>query len=114
MKDETRPLKQDLVKRLVEQIGKVKAFQAADVPAKKSATVGLKPSVYEIRFADQNQKTLAELRLGKELKGMVYAQGNTPLGIALVNKDFLDEIPRKSELIKKEETKKETKPNIKK
>ena len=114
IKDETRPIKQDLAKRLVEQIEKLKAFQAADVPAKKSATVGLKPPVYEIRLADQNQKTLAELRLGKELKGMLYAQGNTPLGIALVNKDFLDEIPRKTELIKKEEPKKETKPDTKK
>ncbi|HET6464613.1 MAG TPA: DUF4340 domain-containing protein [Nitrospiria bacterium] len=114
IKDETRPIKQDLAKRLVDQIGKLKAFQAADVPAKKSATVGLKPPAYEIRLADQNQKPLAELRLGKELKGMLYAQGNTPLGIALVNKDFLDEIPRKSDLIKKEEPKKEDKPVIKK
>jgi hypothetical protein len=81
---------------------------------KKPATIGLKPPLYEIRLIGQNPKTAAELRLGKELKGMLYAQGNTPLGIALVNKDFLDEIPRKSELIKKEEPKKEAKPETKK
>ena len=114
LKGENQPLKQDLVKRLVEQIGKLKAFQPTEAPVKKPAAVGLKPPAYEIRLTDQNQKTLAEIRLGKELKGMLYAQGNTPLGIALVNKDFLDEIPRKSELIKKEEPKKEDKPAAKK
>jgi hypothetical protein len=114
MKDDNRPLKQDLVKRLLEQIEKLKAFQVPETPVKKPATIGLKPPLYEIRLIGQNPKTAAELRLGKELKGMLYAQGNTPLGIALVNKDFLDEIPRKSELIKKEEPKKEAKPETKK
>ncbi|MBI3597221.1 MAG: DUF4340 domain-containing protein [Nitrospirae bacterium] len=114
IQNEKRPIKQDLVKRLLEQIEKLKAFQATEAPVKKPAAVGLKPPVYELRLLDQNQKALAELRLGHELKGMLYAQGNTPLGIAMVNKDFLDEIPRKSELIKKEEPKKENKPDTKK
>jgi len=114
MKEETRPLKQDLVKRFLDQVEKLKAYQTTEAPVKKPATVGLKPPLYEIRLTDQNPKSPVELRLGKELKGMLYAQGNTPIGIGLVNKDFLDEIPRKSELIKKEEPKKEEKPVNKK
>ncbi|HUK56588.1 MAG TPA: DUF4340 domain-containing protein [Nitrospiria bacterium] len=114
MQNPARPVKQDLVKRLLDQIDKLKAFQAVETPVKKPAAVGLKPPVDAIRLLDAKQKPLAELHLGRELKGMLYAQGNTPLGIALVNKDFLDEIPRKSELIKKEEPKKENKPDTKK
>jgi hypothetical protein len=107
--DETQPVNQDRVKRLLDQIEKLKAFQAPEKPVKNPAAVGLKPATYEIQLVDQMKKTLAALQLGNELKGMLYARGNTRLGIVLVNKDFLDEIPKKSELLKKEEPAKEKK-----
>ncbi len=100
---EALPVNQDRVKRLMEQIEKLKAFQATEKPVKNPASVGLKPAAYEIQLTDPTKKTPATLQLGSELKGMLYAQGNTRLGIVLVNKDFLDEIPKKSELLKKEE-----------
>lgn len=100
---EALPVNQDRVKRLMEQIEKLKAFQATEKPVKNPASVGLKPAAYEIQLTDPMKKTPATLQLGSELKGMLYAQGNTRLGIVLVNKDFLDEIPKKSELLKKEE-----------
>ena len=102
LEGETRPVNPDRVKRLLEQIEKLKAFQATEKPVKNPAAVGLKPAMIEIRLTDQTRKALATLQLGSELKGMLYARGNTPLGIVLVNKDFLDEIPKKSELLKKE------------
>lgn len=114
LKNEKRPIKQNLVKRLLDQIEKLKAYQATPAPVKKPATVRLKPPLYAIQLSDGKQNNLAELRLGKELKGMLYAQGNTPLGIALVNKDFVDDIPRKTELIQKQAAKKATKPVTKK
>lgn len=113
LKDGTKPVRQDAVKRFLDQIERLKAFQAVEAPVKNSATVGLRPPAREIRFLDQNKKALAALELGNELKGMLYAKGNTEIGIAMINKDFLDEIPKKSELIKKEELKKENKTDTK-
>lgn len=109
MEAEAQPVNQDRVKRLLDQIEKLKAFQATEKPVKKPAAVGLKPAAVEIQFTDPTKKTPATLQLGNELKGMLYARGNTRLGIVLVNKDFLDEIPKKSELLKKTEPAKEKK-----
>ncbi len=100
---EAQPVNQDRVKRLLEQIEKLKAVQATEKPVKNPAVVGLKPALYGIRTTDQARQTLGTVQLGNEFKGMLYAQGNPKLGIVLVNKDFLDEIPKKSELLKKEE-----------
>ncbi len=103
MEGKAQPVNQDRVKRLLEQIEKLRAFQATETPVKNPATVGLKPAMVEIQLTDQARKTLLTLQLGNELKGMLYALGNTNLGIVLVNKDILDEIPKKTELLKKEE-----------
>jgi Domain of unknown function (DUF4340) len=114
MKNEKKPVRQEAVTRFLDQIQKLKAFQPVESRVKKPAKVGLGPSVREIRLLDQNRKTLAALDVGNELKGMLYAKGNTKLGIAMINKDFLDEIPRKSELTKKPEPPKGPKPAAKK
>jgi hypothetical protein len=108
MEGEAQPVNQDRVKRLFEQIEKLKAVQDAEKPAKNPSLVGLKPAAYEIMLMDPTKK-IATLQLGIELKGMLYAKGNTTIGIVLVNKDFLDEIPKKDELLKKEEPAKEKK-----
>jgi len=114
MKGEKKPVRQDGVKRFLDQIEKLRAFQPVESPVKKPAKVGLRPAVQEIRLLDQNKKPLATLEVGNELKGMLYARGNTRLGIAMINKDFLDEIPRKAELTKKPEVPKGPKPAKKK
>lgn len=113
MKGEAKPLNPDRVKRFLDQIAKLKAYQATEKPVKNPATVGLKPAAYQIRLKDAAQKVIASVQLGNEIKGMLYARGGPDLGIVMVNKDYLDEIPKKSELIKKEEPKKKNKPAAK-
>jgi hypothetical protein len=103
MEGEAQPVNQDRVKRLFEQIEKLKAVQEPEKPAKNPSLLGLKPAAYEIILTDPAMKMPATLQLGIELKGMLYARGNTTIGIVLVNKDFLDEIPKKEELLKKEQ-----------
>ncbi|HEY5594937.1 MAG TPA: DUF4340 domain-containing protein, partial [Nitrospiria bacterium] len=103
MEGETDPVNQDRVKRLLDQVEKLMAHQLPEAPVKNPAAVGLRPANDAVRLKDSAQKTLATLQLGNELKGMLYALGNPKLGIVMVNKDFLDEIPKKSELLKKEE-----------
>jgi len=109
MENEPKPISQDRIIRLLEQIERLKSVQAPENPVKDPTKVGLKPADYEIQLSIPKEKAAPSLRLGKELKGMLYAKGNTTLGIVLVNKDFLDEIPKKDELLKKEEPPKDKK-----
>lgn len=104
LEGESPPIAQDRVHRPIEQIKNLKAHQAPDAPIRGLGSVGLKPPLYEIRLGDLSDHTLASLQLGNELKGMLYARGNTPLDTVLINKDFLDEIPHKNELTIKENT----------
>ena len=99
IQDENRPIRQPILLRTLEQLEKLKAYQAPGGPVENAASVGLQPAVFEIRLMNRNRDLLARLRLGNEFKGMLYAEGNTNLGIVLVDKDYLDEIPKRSELL---------------
>ena len=103
MSGQEKSLLPDRIERFLEKLEQLEAYQAPETPVKNEAKVGLRPPLYEIRIDHQEGKATTVLTLGTEFKGMLYARGNTPLGIVLVNKDFLDEIPRIAELLAQEE-----------
>lgn len=97
-------------KRFFNRLTELKAHQEPDPPVPTLDAAGLKPPRIEIRMFDSLQSVRAALQMGKEWKGMLYTRGNTGMGTVLVNKDFLDDIPRRDELIRKEEPKLEAPP----
>ena len=113
LEGEARPILQERVTRLLDQLEKLRAFQTADPPASPAST-GLKIPAYEVRLLDADRKSVASLRIGIQLKGMLYAKGNPALGVVQINRDFLDELPRKNELIKTAPAAGEAKPDEKK
>ena len=89
----------DAVTRFLSHLTVVKAQQQPDSPILPVAA-GLDPPATEVKLMDASGQTLGALKVGSEAQGMLYAMGVPELGITLISKDILDNIPKKSELIK--------------
>lgn len=87
----------DLVTRLLDHLAQLRA--TAPAPAGKSATAGLDPGRYEIVLY-AGGRTAATVRVGRETDGALQAVGPEPLGPVLIGRELLDNIPKRSELIK--------------
>jgi hypothetical protein len=92
----TEPVNAELVTRLLDHLGQLRA--SAPAPAGKQAA-GLNPGRYEIQLLGSG-RPVATVRIGRESDGSLYAQGPEPLGPVLISRDVLDNIPKRSELIK--------------
>ena len=67
-------------------------------------SAGLDSPSTSVTLFDQTHEVTGSIKIGKETSGMIYALGNADLGIMLIDKNILDDIPRKNELIKPQET----------
>lgn len=96
---ETGELDQEAVTRFLNHLSMVRAQKRPDPPVLAS-TAGFEQPSTEVRLTDSAGQVLGELKVGSEAQGMLYAMGAPELGITLLNKDILDNIPKKNELMK--------------
>ncbi|HLB94950.1 MAG TPA: DUF4340 domain-containing protein, partial [Nitrospiria bacterium] len=96
---EVGELDTDAVTRFLSHLTVVGAQQQPDSQILPVAA-GLDPPATEVKLMDASGQTLGALKVGSEAQGMLYAMGVPELGITLISKDILDNIPKKIELIK--------------
>ena len=96
---ESSEIHQDDVIQFFSRMKNVKAEEKTDdsIDLKLS---GLDSPTASVTFIDQNDKITASIKVGKEIERRVYALGSTSPEIMLVDKNILDDIPMKNELIK--------------
>jgi hypothetical protein len=90
---------QEAVNRFFNSLKFAEAQRQPDPPILPEKA-GLAPSTTHIQLMDSEGQTLARLEVGSEAGGLLYTRGIPELGITLINKNILDNIPKKSELIK--------------
>jgi hypothetical protein len=90
---------QEAVNRFLNSLKFAEAQRQPDPPILPEKA-GLAPSTTHIQLTDSEGQTLARLEVGGETQGMLYARGTPELGISLTNKNILNNIPKKNELIK--------------
>lgn len=101
---ESGELDTEAVTRFLSHLTVVKAQQQPDSPILPVAA-GLDPPATEVRLMDASGQILGELKVGNEVERMLYATGVPELGITLISKDILDNIPKKNELMKQKKEK---------
>lgn len=97
------PIQVHLADRLLTQIEKLAAYEPAIQTSLNKESNSLEKPGLVLDLSDSDSQPIASIRIGKEWKGMLFATGRPALGEVMINKDFLDEIPRREELIVKEE-----------
>jgi hypothetical protein len=91
------------VNRFLDRMKTLKAQKKPHFPVQPKL-VGLDPPSTEIRLFNAPGEMAAQLVIGSEVDTTLHAMGITELGTVLINKDVLDDIPRKNELIKSQKS----------
>jgi hypothetical protein len=100
MEGETTAPDTDDVNQFLTRLANMTAQKEPDPPVKPDSAA-IDPPSSEVRLRDANGKQLASLGIGSEFKEMRLAKGPAPLGVVLVDKNVLEDIPTKNELIRK-------------
>jgi hypothetical protein len=77
-------------------------LQAERIVTEKPAALkpfGLAPPAAELIAADAQGKLLGRIALGRQEKGLAYAQGSAMPGVFQVRPDILNDIPSKADLL---------------
>ena len=83
-------------------VSRVVRLQAERIVTEKPAALkpfGLAPPAAELIAADAQGKLLGRIALGRQEKGLAYAQGSAMPGVFQVRPDILNDIPSKAELL---------------
>jgi hypothetical protein len=99
LEGESGELDSDAVTGFLNHLKLLRAQEQPVSPVQPKAS-GLDPVTTEVRLFNGQGQSLGELKVGKEERGKLYATGVPELGITLITKDILDNIPKKSELMK--------------
>jgi hypothetical protein len=100
MEGETSPPDPDDVDHFLTRLENLTAQREPDPPVKPDSAA-IDPPSSEVRLLDANNQPLATLGIGSEFKEMRLAKGAARLGVVLVDKNIMEDIPRKGELIRK-------------
>jgi Domain of unknown function (DUF4340) len=107
--ESARPEEED-VDNFLSRLENLSARREPDPPVKPDSAA-IEPPTTEVRLLDSNHRVLAAVGIGSEFKDMLLAKGNSDLGVVLVDKNVLDDIPRKNELVKETAAGKQPGPN---
>ena len=91
------------VKRFIHNLKSVQAQEKPDASVTLK-TAGLDTPSTHVRIFDSENTMLGELILGTEVNLMLYAKGAPHLGITLISKNILDDIPRIGEIIRSQQS----------
>lgn len=83
-------------------VSRVVQIQAERIVTEKPAALkpfGLTPPAVELIAADAQGRLLGRIALGRQEKGLAYAQGSAMAGVFQVRPDILNDIPSKAELL---------------
>ena len=98
LEGEEREVDAKEVNHFLDRLKTLKAQKKPHSPVQPEL-VGLDPPSTEIRLFDAQGKITAQLVIGNEIDTMIHARGISELGDVLINKDVLDDIPMKNELM---------------
>ena len=95
---DTAELDQDEIVQFLHRLGQTETQDQSESMTTQEIA-GLDNPQAEVRLLDSNDEYVAGMAIGAEHSGQFYAQGDPELGIVLLNKNTLDGIPRKDEMI---------------